>query len=153
MGGVVTYDITDPEEPTFLDYINDRDFTVDIETEIEDGSAPASAAGDLGPEGLAFATAAESPVDDPLVFVGHEVSGTTTIFRVVEDASGDDPTTGPVPGLARFDQDGSGLISFDDVLNAISAANNDEQIGGQNVVFQDVLAVIEAHNEETPVDS
>lgn len=153
MGGVVTYDITDPEEPTFLDYINDRDFTVDIETEIEDGSAPASAAGDLGPEGLAFATAAESPVDDPLVFVGHEVSGTTTIFRVVEEASGDDPTTGPAPGLARFDQDGSGLISFDDVLNAISAANNDEQIGGQNVVFQDVLAVIEAHNEETPVDS
>lgn len=85
IGGVVMYDITDPESPTCIDYVNDRDFSVDIEAEIADGDAPAGAAGDLGPEGLAFATAEESPTDDPLVFVGHEVSGTTTVFRVTSE--------------------------------------------------------------------
>ncbi|WP_236642307.1 choice-of-anchor I family protein [Salinigranum halophilum] len=90
IGGVMVYDITDPESPAFVQYINERDFSVDIEAEIEDGDAPASAAGDLGPEGLAFATAAESPIDEPLVFVGHEVSGTTVIFRVATSVVGID---------------------------------------------------------------
>jgi PKD repeat protein len=82
VGGVMTYDITDPESAEFVQYINERDFSVDIDEEIAGGDAPSFAAGDLGPEGLAFATAEESPTDDPLVFVGHEISGTTTIFRV-----------------------------------------------------------------------
>jgi DNA-binding beta-propeller fold protein YncE len=88
IGGVMVYDITDPESPEFVQYINERDFSVDIESEIDEGDAPASAAGDLGPEGLAFATAAESPTDDPLVFVGHEISGTTTVFRVATSVLG-----------------------------------------------------------------
>ncbi|WP_058828762.1 choice-of-anchor I domain-containing protein [Haloferax sp. Q22] len=89
IGGVMVYDITDPECATFVEYVNNRDFSVDIEAAIEDGDAPAGAAGDLGPEGLDFATAEESPIDDPLVFVGHEISGTTAIFRVTSDASAD----------------------------------------------------------------
>ena len=100
MGGVMVYDITDPESPTFVDYVNDRDFSVDIEAEIEDGDVAASAAGDLGPEGFAFASVEESPTDDPLVFVGHEVSGTTTIFRLVEatDESAGDESAGSDEG-------------------------------------------------------
>jgi DNA-binding beta-propeller fold protein YncE len=82
VGGVMAYDITDPHSPTFVDYVNDRDFSFDVQGEIAEGDAPAGAAGDLGPEGLAFASAEESPTDDPLVFVGHEISGTTTVFRV-----------------------------------------------------------------------
>ncbi|WP_241768248.1 choice-of-anchor I family protein [Haloferax sp. ATB1] len=89
IGGVMVYDITDPECATFVEYVNNRDFSVDIEAAIEDGDAPAGAAGDLGPEGLDFATAEESPIDDPLVFVGHEISGTTAIFRVTSDESED----------------------------------------------------------------
>ncbi|MGB9956417.1 choice-of-anchor I family protein [Haloferax prahovense] len=89
IGGVMVYDITDPECATFVEYVNNRDFSVDIEAAIEDGDAPAGAAGDLGPEGLDFATAEESPIDDPLVFVGHEISGTTAIFRVTSDTSAD----------------------------------------------------------------
>ncbi|WP_318568004.1 choice-of-anchor I family protein [Salinigranum marinum] len=88
IGGVMVYEITDPESPSFVQYINERDFSVDIEAEIEDGDAPAGAAGDLGPEGLAFATAAESPIDEPLVFVGHEISGTTVVFRVATSVLG-----------------------------------------------------------------
>lgn len=85
MGGVMVYDNTEPESATFVDYVNNRDFSVDIEAEIAEGDAPAGAAGDLGPEGLAFASVEESPIDDPLVFVGHEISGTTAIFRVTSE--------------------------------------------------------------------
>lgn len=90
VGGVMVYDITDPESATFVDYVNNRDFSFDVQGEIAEGDAPAGAAGDLGPEGLAFASVEESPTDNPLVFVGHEISGTTTIFRVQNDGS-DDP--------------------------------------------------------------
>lgn len=89
VGGVMVYDITDPEEATFVDYVNNRDFDFDIQGEIANGDAKASAAGDLGPEGLDFATAEESPTDDPLVFVGHEISGTTAVFRVISEGEGD----------------------------------------------------------------
>ena len=84
VGGVMVYEITDPESPIFVDYVNNRDFSFDIQGEIAEGDAPAGAAGDLGPEGLAFASVEESPTDDPLVFVGHEISGTTAIFRVTK---------------------------------------------------------------------
>lgn len=88
IGGVMAYDVTDPESPVFVDYINERNFSVDIDEEIAAGDAPASAAGDLGPEGLDFATVEESPTDDPLVFVGHEISGTTTVFRAATTVLG-----------------------------------------------------------------
>jgi DNA-binding beta-propeller fold protein YncE len=104
VGGVMVYDITDPESATFVDYVNNRDFDFDVQGEIADGDAPASAAGDLGPEGLDFATAAESPTDDPLVFVGHEVSGTTAIFRVTTaeaDGRGEDNGRGRGNGNGR----------------------------------------------------
>jgi hypothetical protein len=84
------YDITDPECATFVDYVNNRDFDFDVQGEVVDGTADPSAAGDLGPEGLDFATVEESPTDDPLVFVGHEISGTTAVFRVVSDDGDDD---------------------------------------------------------------
>lgn len=37
---------------------------------------------DLGPEGLAFVKATESPIGLPLLIVGNEVSGTTTIYKI-----------------------------------------------------------------------
>ncbi len=39
-------------------------------------------AGDLGPEGIAFIPAADSPNGQPLIAVGNEVSGTTTVFAI-----------------------------------------------------------------------
>ena len=66
-GGVVVYDVTAPTAPTFVTYVNTR----------------TAAGGDLGPEGLAFVPAADSPSKRPLLLVGHEVSGTTAIFEIV----------------------------------------------------------------------
>lgn len=85
MGGIMVYDVTNPASPTFVQYTNNRDFGIDIEDEIEDGALAAGAAGDLGPECIVFIPAADSPVDDALVAVGNEVSGTTTLYRVIGD--------------------------------------------------------------------
>jgi hypothetical protein len=68
------YDITDPYAPSFVQYLNNRDFGA------EPGTA---AAGDLGPEGLIVIEADRSPLPGvPLLVVANEVSGTTTVYRI-----------------------------------------------------------------------
>ena len=74
VGGIMMYDITDPRAPLFVTYANNRDFSV------TDATTPA--AGDLGPEGIQFISASESPNGQPLIIVGNEVSGTTTVFAI-----------------------------------------------------------------------
>lgn len=80
-GGIMVYDISNPGSVAFVDYYNNRDFSVDI-GEIDDGNLPAGAAGDLGPEGLTFVSAEDSPNGEALLIVGSEVSGTTTVYQV-----------------------------------------------------------------------
>ena len=82
VGAIVVYDVSDPHTPEFVQYVHQRDFEVEPETEIAGGEKDASAAGDLGPEGLKFVSAGESPTDDPLLVVANELSGTTTIYAV-----------------------------------------------------------------------
>lgn len=77
IGGVMVYNVTNPQAPVFVDYLNSReDWTT------EDPSTVLSAAGDLGPEGLTFVSAADSPNGKALLIVGNEVSGTTSIYEV-----------------------------------------------------------------------
>lgn len=89
VGGIFVYDVTTPAEAEFVTYVNNRDFSVGYD---EDDVAATTKAGDLGPEGLAFVPAADSPTDDALLIAGNEVSGTTTVFSVKDllaDASDD----------------------------------------------------------------
>lgn len=79
VGGVVTYDITNPRNPRFVDYVNNRDFSQPAT--LDDGTSNPQA-GDLGPEGLTFIAAEDSPTGTPLLVVGNEVSGTTTIYEL-----------------------------------------------------------------------
>ncbi|MES9994315.1 MAG: choice-of-anchor I family protein [Candidatus Thiodiazotropha sp.] len=84
VGGIMVYDITNPHRVRFVQYLNNRDFTVDAE--LPDGSTN-PLVGDLGPEGITFIAEDDSPVESPLLVVGNEVSGTTTIYSidVIED--------------------------------------------------------------------
>ncbi len=79
MGGILVYDISNPEAPVFMDYLNSReDWTT------EDPSTVLAEVGDLGPEGLVFISAADSPNGTPLLIVGNEVSGTTAVYEIEE---------------------------------------------------------------------
>ena len=74
IGGVMIYDISNPYAPQFVQYFNNRDFG------FEPGTPEA---GDLGAEGLIVIEASKSPIPGvPLLVIGNEVSGTTTIFRI-----------------------------------------------------------------------
>ena len=75
MGGVFVYDVSNPYAPEYVQYLNNRDLSKDPEVDGAD-------AGDLGPEGMTFVAAADSPTGKPLVIVGNEVSGTTSIYQV-----------------------------------------------------------------------
>ncbi|MFI6086010.1 choice-of-anchor I family protein [Streptomyces sp. NPDC051217] len=72
-GGIAAYDLSDPRRPKAAGYVNSRDFAGDPE---------AGTAGDLGPEGVLFVPAKDSPTGDALLVVGNEISGTTSIYRV-----------------------------------------------------------------------
>lgn len=82
IGGVMVYDVTNPTAPSFVAYVNTRDFGGDPE---------ASLAGDLAPEGLVFINPWKSPTGTPLLVVAYEVSGSTTIFEIETTAGKDDP--------------------------------------------------------------
>jgi hypothetical protein len=74
VGGVMVYDVSNPIAPAFVEYVNHRDFT-QVPTTPE--------AGDLGPEGVLFIPAENSPTGQPLLVVSNEVSGTTSFFAVL----------------------------------------------------------------------
>lgn len=78
MGGVLVYDISDPAAPLYQDYLNSRE----IWSGDDPDAANLSGFGDLGPEGLVFIPAADSPSGQPLLVVGNEVSGTTSVYEV-----------------------------------------------------------------------
>lgn len=72
-GGVMVYDVTNPNFPEFVEYRNDRNFSVAAEDDLT---------GHYGPEGILFIAASESPSGQPLVVVSHEISGSIAVYQV-----------------------------------------------------------------------
>lgn len=79
--GIFACDITDPRDVKFAGFAINRDFDVAYD---EDNLDNVAAAGDLGPEGLEFVSAAKSPNGKALLIAANEVSGTVTIYEVGE---------------------------------------------------------------------
>ncbi|MBL9136729.1 MAG: choice-of-anchor I family protein [Verrucomicrobiales bacterium] len=65
VGGVAIFDVSAPASPTFVDYFN---------------------TGELGPEGLEFVSAQDSPLGVPLLFVGYEVGSRVGVYAIVPEA-------------------------------------------------------------------
>jgi DNA-binding beta-propeller fold protein YncE len=78
IGGIMVFDLSDPQVPAFVLYDSS---TRDFDGIPEDGTA-----GDLGPEGLRVIAAADSPTGEPLLVVANEVSGTVTVYRIVGES-------------------------------------------------------------------
>jgi 2',3'-cyclic-nucleotide 2'-phosphodiesterase (5'-nucleotidase family) len=123
IGGIMTYDITDPENATFVNYINNRDFS---------GDAEAGTAGDLGPEGLTFIAASDSPSGEPLLAVSNEVSGSTTIYSIdnVEPPAGNF-----VLELLHLTDQEAGARAVDDAprLSAVLNALREQDLGNDGI--------------------
>lgn len=62
-GGVMVYEVTNPQKPLFVQYLPNQ-------------------TGDLSPEGVSFIPAAESPNGKNLLVLSHEVSNTVAVFEV-----------------------------------------------------------------------
>ncbi|GAB2579639.1 choice-of-anchor I family protein [Nitrincola alkalisediminis] len=82
MGGIFVYDITNPYQTEFVDYVNNRNFDVEINREVNGLVLANPEAGDLGPEGMAFVHADQSPTGKAMLLVGSEVSGSLTVYFV-----------------------------------------------------------------------
>jgi DNA-binding beta-propeller fold protein YncE len=121
IGGIAVFDITAPTASKFVTYVNNRNFAVDMDA----AGAVLADAGDLGPEGVTFISASDSPTGAPMLAVGNEVSGTTTLMSIAVSAAALVPGTGtdteeagaaPVEMLAATGAE-NGLI-----LGALAAA-------------------------------
>ncbi|MCY4043944.1 MAG: choice-of-anchor I family protein [Cellvibrionales bacterium] len=75
-GGIMMYNISNPAKVTFEGYTINRDIT----TNFDDTNY--TAVGDLGPEGMTFVPANQSPSGTALLIVGNEISGSTTVYQV-----------------------------------------------------------------------
>jgi hypothetical protein len=78
LSAIAVFDVTNPTQPAYVSMVINRDFAQPTNI----GGAPNPAAGDLGPEGLDFVPAWLSPNRKPLLIVGNEISGTTTVWQV-----------------------------------------------------------------------
>ncbi|MGM9637958.1 MAG: choice-of-anchor I family protein [Butyricicoccaceae bacterium] len=84
IGGVMVFDITDPAEAVFVNYINSRAFEDAIQ-------------GDVSPEGLCFVPASDSRSGSALLLAAHEVSGTLAVYTLTAPAA-DTPAGGSDSG-------------------------------------------------------
>jgi len=72
-GGVMVYNVTDPENSEFVQYVNMRNVG---------GFEESGMVQDVAPEGLAFISAEDSPNGEPLLVVANEESATTSIWEI-----------------------------------------------------------------------
>lgn len=89
IGGIMVYDITDPANATYVNYINSREFDAAIQ-------------GDVSPEGLSFIPAADSKTGKAMLLAACEVSGTLAAYEL---------TTAPKPVTPPSTDPGSGTPS------------------------------------------
>jgi hypothetical protein len=69
VGGVMVFNINNPATPVLEAYVNNRGTT--------------AGTGDLGPEGIVFISAADSPTSQPLLVLSNEVSSTIAVYSVL----------------------------------------------------------------------
>jgi Ca2+-binding RTX toxin-like protein len=77
IGDVIVYDVTNPSQPQFVQYINIPE--------------------DVAAEGLTFISAADSPTGKPLLVIANEVSRTVAVFEV------NPPVLNTIPGTPGSD--------------------------------------------------
>ncbi|MBD2355378.1 choice-of-anchor I family protein [Tolypothrix sp. FACHB-123] len=124
IGNVMVFDVTNPYQPTFVEYINTPE--------------------DVSPEGLTFISAADSPTGKPLLVTTNEVSKTVAVFEVtppnqISGTSRNDRLRGTngvdiIQGLAGKDSlsggNGNDILSGGKDKDRLSGGNGDDILYG-----------------------
>ena len=74
MSGIMVYDVTNPYDVKFAEYVINRDLT--------EGLTNADVIGDLAPESLVFVAGEDSATGNPLLISGNEVSGSVSVWEI-----------------------------------------------------------------------
>ena len=99
IGGVMVYDVTNPNDVKFTDYKNSRTVS--------------AYGGDNGPEGIIYINAADSPDSKQYVIVANEISGTLSVFEVnTENLGTPDHTLDPRTFVVFPNPSESGVVYF-----------------------------------------
>ncbi|MBO3270212.1 choice-of-anchor I family protein [Hymenobacter defluvii] len=86
VGGVAVFNLNNPAAPVLEQYINNRSLT--------------AGTGDLGPEGIVFVAATDSPTGQPMLLLANEVSSTITAYGI--QTATPTPTRGPLTATAAL---------------------------------------------------
>jgi predicted extracellular nuclease len=128
VSGVMVYEVTNPNSPQFVQYVNTRDFSL----------SPTSGVTDSGPEGLTFISANDSPNSKPLLVVANEISKTTAIFEVnapsrISDIQGTGHTS---PFVGKVVTDVPGIVTAVDTNGFyLQDPNPDTNIATSEAIF------------------
>ena len=139
VSGIMVYDITDPEQSSFVNYINSRDYSEDI-------------AGDDSPEGLCFIPAADSMNGSAYLLASCEVSGTVAAYRLTANTTqepggqpgGEDPDDPQNPDGSGDPTGGNGSGAGGDSSSQADAEKNAPKTGDQTPKGVYCVAVLAA---------
>jgi hypothetical protein len=143
IGGIMVYDVTNPVAPTFVQYINNRDFTQPVTSD---------AAKDLGPEGLLYIPADESPTGTPLVISANEISGTVTVFAVNLPSGARVTDRGVLEIIGTPDSDRLQIKVFDDQLRVTSDFLTPAVMNFPLATVQSIHVILGAGDDRAVVD-
>lgn len=84
-GGIAIYDLRDPSNAKFLSYQSSRNYDAEVDEDFEYSDESYGNTGALAPEGMAVVPAELSPTGTALLIVGYEVSGTVSVYEIVQN--------------------------------------------------------------------
>ncbi|MEL6998773.1 MAG: choice-of-anchor I family protein, partial [Pseudomonadota bacterium] len=136
VGGIVVYDVTDPANSSFVQYIRNEDSNGDLI--------------DIAPEGLRFIPSVESPTGNALLAVTSEESNTLT-FHELTGLEPDITMIHDIQGITDVDASGTFQVGVDDV-----SALEGQEVTIEAVVtadFQDTLSGFFVQEEDADADA
>ncbi|SFF57734.1 LysM domain-containing protein [Halobacillus alkaliphilus] len=136
--GIMVYDITNPEEASFVKYFTSRDFSKDMP------------AGDVAPEGLQFLEADHSPTGEPLLIAGHEISGTIAAYSLTDLNDGenknDDRSNEDVHEVENGDTLSEIALSYGMHWHELQEIN---QLDNPHLIYPDQKIVLEEDKDKS----